>query len=242
MGTVARLTSAGMDLARRIGVPDDETMSRCQLLPVSSTQRRPRLVDPENPRMWARPGASAARRRERSRPWRSRWRTRSAQEPQRLADLPHCWMPNAPDLVADVLPRFGQTRQDYRSRPEVSASVDKRHRRRDGDSTCSTTREPRRRVGLLSDLRTTCGSSRASSGSSSTVRSPRARRAGRSQLGSPRSSIGSSAAFHTQVRQARQARCQPRLRMSRQPSSLRTGHPRNGVHLGEQHQARQPTR
>jgi hypothetical protein len=45
MGTVARLTSAGMDLARRIGVPDDETMSRCQLLPVSSTQRRPRLVD-----------------------------------------------------------------------------------------------------------------------------------------------------------------------------------------------------
>ena len=189
MGTVARLTSAGMDLARRIGVPDDETMSRCQLLPVSSTQRRPRLVDPENPRMWARAGASAARRRERSRPWRSRWRTRSAQEPQRLADLPHCWMPNAPDLVADVLPRFGQTRQDYRSRPEVSASVDKRHRRRDGDSTCSTTREPRRRVGLLSDLRTTCGSSRASSGSSSTVRSPRARRAGRSQLGSPRSSI-----------------------------------------------------
>jgi hypothetical protein len=183
-------------------------MSRCQLLPVSSTQRRPRLVDPENPRMWARAGASAARPRERSRPWRSRWRTRSAQEPQRLADLPHCWMPNAPDLLADVLPRFGQTRQDYRSRPEVGASVDKRHRRRDGDSTCNH-RAPGRRGPTGSTCATTCGSSRASSGSSSTVRSPRARRAGRSQLGSPRSSIGSramTAAFHTQVRQARQAR------------------------------------
>ena len=107
--TAARLAGAGVpfDLARQIGAAHDETMSRSILdfyrsaVPnvgrdwwTRGIQGRGRglvLLLPDPPEIEAMALEVAA--------------TLGA-ETQRLGDLPHCWMANAPDRVADVLTRF----------------------------------------------------------------------------------------------------------------------------------------
>jgi hypothetical protein len=104
--TAARLAGAGVpfDLARQIGAAHDETMSRSILdfyrsaVPnvgrdwwTRGIQGRGRglvLLLPDPPEIEAMALEVAAR---------------LGAETQRLGDLPHCWMANAPDRVADVL-------------------------------------------------------------------------------------------------------------------------------------------